>query len=264
MLTIKKLIQAFVKSNASCVEPLILNAIDEEGRNLLFHCIDEGNLVLFTYLLNNQLSHAVDLNCCDYDGVSLVSYSLVKKRPEFTFLLLRRPVDVNIRDDFGWNALMYSVSESTEIFRAVFDSTLTPDLSITKDGWTPLVRAIAFNNASIVKTLTSSGSRLDTRCLYGRTALLNAAYWGTREIFLLLIEAGADVLEKDTQGWSALFYAVYCGHTSIVKDLLDTGIMNLSDRDTYGRTVLDYANSEGIVDIVGVLSKALNDSCYKR
>ncbi|RNF40379.1 M48 family metallopeptidase [Planococcus salinus] len=57
----------------------------------------------------------------------------------------------------------------------------------------------------------------------GQTPLMTAASAGEYDEVVSLVEEGADVLEKDSEGADALMYAIYAGDTEIMSYLLSEG-----------------------------------------
>ncbi len=95
---------------------------------------------------------------------------------------------------------------------------------------------------------------------YGRTPLICASTSGHWEVAKLLIEKGADVnakstdgWAKSTDGWTALYWASKYDHADIVKLLIEKGaIVN----ETNGAYALMKAKERGYTDIVQMLEKA--------
>jgi len=67
-----------------------------------------------------------------------------------------------------------------------------------------------------------------------------------------LLERHANVNHQDTNGITALMWAIYRGHLDIVKALLE-GQINLDLQNKDGKTALDYARDKGIKDIMNIL-----------
>jgi len=69
----------------------------------------------------------------------------------------------------------------------------------------------------LVRECLQAGAAVNSKDIYGRTALMLAAYHGRTDCIKLLIEAGADVDDKDSDGRTALTIAVDRDHTECVK-----------------------------------------------
>lgn len=79
-------------------------------------------------------------------------------------------------------------------------------------------------NAEIDKILRSK-ERFNVNCknAFGHTPLSTASYIGSIRYVKLLVELGADVQEKDSDGWTALHFAMATKHYEIAKFLMSSG-----------------------------------------
>ncbi|EFJ49193.1 hypothetical protein VOLCADRAFT_120788 [Volvox carteri f. nagariensis] len=83
----------------------------------------------------------------------------------------------------------------------------------------------------------------------------DAARWGDEEAVEDFIAIGKDINEPDTQGRTALHYAVAYDHAVIAKMLLDEGA-NVEARDSMNNTPLHYACGYGRAPLARLLLKA--------
>jgi ankyrin repeat protein len=88
-----------------------------------------------------------------------------------------------------------------------------------------------------------------------RTALALASKYGYSEIVQILLRAGADVNEKDVNGFTALMLSAYSGHADVVKILLEAGA-DVNVRDIYGDTPLIEAAMSGNMETVTIFLDA--------
>jgi excisionase family DNA binding protein len=84
--------------------------------------------------------------------------------------------------------------------------------------------------------------------------LIEAAYEGNTGQVQSLIEAGANVNEKDAAGRTALMIAANRGHTYVVQLLLERGA-DATVKDNNGQTAMEAAESRGFQRIVSMLEK---------
>ena len=86
---------------------------------------------------------------------------------------------------------------------------------------------------------------------YGNTALHLAAEKGFRGVCKVLLDAGADVNQRNTSvGWSAVHYAAYEGHIDVLRMLLAHGaIPDIRDKsgDTPESYAAEWENSECVM-----------------
>jgi len=94
----------------------------------------------------------------------------------------------------------------------------------------------------------------------GRTALYWASYYGHLEIVKLLITLGnlqkKDIMMKDIFGETSLFIASWYGHLEIVKLLIIIGNLQKEDimmNDNYNQTALYWESIRGHLEIVKLL-----------
>lgn len=90
----------------------------------------------------------------------------------------------------------------------------------------------------------------------GDTALIEAAYSGHPGIALLLILNGANINEKNADGWTALMTAAYRNRKDVVRLLIDKGA-NVNAKNKYGMTAYDYAKANGYTDIMDILMEKM-------
>ena len=80
---------------------------------------------------------------------------------------------------------------------------------------------------AVVKLLLEKGAELETKNTDGRTPLSYAARNGHEAVVELLLEKGAELETKDKDGETPLSYAARNGHEAVVKLLLEKGAKKL-------------------------------------
>merc|ERR1712170_314692 len=107
-----------------------------------------------------------------------------------------------------------------------------------------------------VRKWLEKGANVSLYDEYGNTALHLAAEKGFRGVCKLLLDAGADVNQRNVSvGWSAIHYAAYEGHTDVLRMLLAHGaIPNIPDKS--GDTPESYAAEWENVECVRILQEA--------
>lgn len=122
------------------------------------------------------------------------------------------------------------------------------------DGYTPLMLA---DNKAIAELLLAKGATVNAKDNYGYTPLHRAAQRGRKEIVELLLIKGADINAKYIKsigGRTPLHEALIHSHKDVVALLLAKGAA-VSDKDTYGETPLETAESRKEKDLVEVLQQ---------
>lgn len=98
------------------------------------------------------------------------------------------------------------------------------DLNIKDDqGFTALMRAAGFGDASKVKELIDCGADIDIQDDDGWTALMQAANERQLSTLGILLKAGANVSIKDCFGKTAMDYAIDKKRTKVVEALTNVG-----------------------------------------
>ena len=109
------------------------------------------------------------------------------------------------------------------------------------DGSTCLLIAACIGHLDICRLLIDKGAQVEAKNSNGRTPLHCAAYQGHVEIAQLLCNHGADDEARGNSGWRPLHWAAMDGHISVVKDLIEERNAEINARDVRGRTALRMA-----------------------
>ena len=126
-------------------------------------------------------------------------------------------------------------------------------------GRTPMYYAAFFGHKELIKMYIQLESQIEARAEYLNTLLLTSVTHSTSiETMLYLIESGANVSAKNSQGMSPLHIASGCNLTEVVLALISKGA-EISAQDNYGNTPLKYAvingHEEMVELILAVISK---------
>ena len=85
---------------------------------------------------------------------------------------------------------------------------------------TPIINAVLYGNADLVRFFVESKANIDARGIYKRTPLMFACLKDNLDIANVLLEHHAKVNEINDDGMSALYYACSNGNDKIVDQLL--------------------------------------------
>lgn len=121
--------------------------------------------------------------------------------------LIAQNVDINIRDEYGYTALIWACS---------------------------------YGYTDIAKALMDAGADLDSTDTSGRTALIWSSYYGHIELVQNLIEAGANTKAKDCDGLTALKIAKERNHRDIA-NLLTKNVTKKPTKNINEEVCKEYA-----------------------
>jgi ankyrin repeat protein len=122
---------------------------------------------------------------------------------------------------------------------------------INEDGYTPLILACYRGNNEVAKFLIANNSDINYKSKMG-SALMAATAKGNLEVVKMLLENNANPDITDTNGMTALLYAVNFKNYDLVK-LLVKYKSNLEAKDNRGYNALDYAilaNDDKLIELL--------------
>ena len=154
--------------------------------------------------------------------------------------------------DFWETPLMTAVTnDDLEMTRVLLDRGADVNVKTELD-MTALLLACFSGKAEIARLLIAYGA--DTRYKWGdldETLLITTARRGHTSILDFLLEAGADVEERNNIGFTALLAACYGGHPAAIHFLLERGADLHAKSDSH--TALALAALEGHLDTIRLL-----------
>lgn len=115
-------------------------------------------------------------------------------------------------------------------------------LFITGCATSPLMKASEHGDIHTAQKLIKEGAQINERDGNGYSPLTYAAWSGQTEVARLLISKGADVNNRDNDNSTPLLWAAYCMHLDVAKLLIDNGA-DINAQDATGSTALHYTNS---------------------
>ena len=134
-----------------------------------------------------------------------------------------------------------------EQLRKWLDGGLDPNALADRIG-TGLMIAAWRGDIPMMELLVARGADVNKTNALGERALLHASWRGQAAAVKWLLAHGARV-DSEPMQWGALHYAVFAGHGEVAKLLLDNGA-DINARSTNGSSVLMMAVYEGHEDLV--------------
>lgn len=120
------------------------------------------------------------------------------------------------------------------------------------NGETPIVMAAWRGNLAVVKWLLERGARINAPQRQW-SALHYAVFAGHAEVADYLIEQGADIDARSTNGSSVLMMAIYEGHQDLAKKLIEKGA-DRNPKNDWGDGALEWAMRNNNLNIARMLT----------
>jgi len=177
-------------------------------------------------------------------------------REEAAARLIKAGVDLDFKDDDGWNALSTAVHEGHfKIVKAIVEAGADIE-AVENEGYTALMWAAEEGRLDIMGLLLSEGAKVDVQNNQGGSALMWAIYEKKTDAAALMVKAGANTNLQNAQGLTALLMAAGTGDLSTVQMLLaikGQNRPNVNTADHTGSTALHAACQNQHADIVRLL-----------
>lgn len=262
-----------------------VNRQDKQGRTPLLHAAEEGKTEVVRVLLKHDADpglkpssggwSALDaaIHYKHQDIVELMTQSvkpgaansgLITAAAEGLNDMVRKFIaqkaDLNAQNEAGMTAVMAAVDKAhADTVKILLEAGANPDL-VDKGGYgsingeTALCMASRNKSLEIVSVLLQVKADVDARC----GAVVAAAHAGSAEIVKALADAGADMKDRFTGHWQALFTAAESGNAEIVRIMLDHGTP-VDMRDNMDSTALMVASGKGNLDVIRLLAERKAD-----
>lgn len=250
------------RGNDEVVEFLLDNGADgnaaaKDGNTALHMATQQGHRKVMKLLLSRR----VNSRTTNGHGATSLQLAVGTATDEATVpLLVKNRVDVNIRNIRTGNTALHLAVEwrRPRIIQFLLEKGVGINLT-NEDGLTPLQLAASSDNCEAIPLLLQHGAQVEGRSLAGLTALQLAAHNGHWIVFDLLMIGGADVNSWNNEGETLLHeQARNPSNVSIASKLLDHGAY-IEARSSQGFTPLQCAVMAGNKRLVAfLLDKAAN------
>jgi ankyrin repeat protein len=173
------------------------------------------------------LQRGFDPNTVNPEGVPALMLAVREPSLKVAELLASWPTaKTEVRNDKDESVLMLAALKG---HFSLVQKLVEHDADVNKTGWTPLHYAASAGHVKIIEYLLEHSAYIDAESPNGTTPLMMAAMYGSPEAVKVLIQAGADLQQKNQLGLSALDFAVR-GQRQNSKELIETGLARLSAR----------------------------------
>jgi ankyrin repeat protein len=197
--------------------------------------------------MRNLCLRRVDTQIADKNGATSLHIAVGTATDEATVpLLVKNKADVNLPNTKTGNTALHLAVEwrRPRIILFLLEKGAAIDIA-NNDGLTPLQLAATIDNCEAITLLLQQCAQVEARSLAGPTALQYAAWKGNWVAFDLLLIGGADINTWNKQGETLLHEQARYGSTvSIASKLLDQGA-NIEARTSQGYTPIQCAAMMG-------------------
>ncbi|XP_046571003.1 ankyrin repeat and KH domain-containing protein mask-like [Haliotis rubra] len=172
------------------------------------------------------------------------------------YLLKHTTVDIDSRDASGWTPVMQAaIRGHKDAFDVLVES--GADLSqVSNNKETILHMACGVGNVDIIMYLLKHDIvEINSQGFNGLTPVMRAAKYGHKDVFDVLVKAGADLSRLSDRKETTLHVACTGGNVGIIKYLLKHDIVDIDSRDVDGWTPVMHTVTGGRKDVFDLLVK---------
>jgi ankyrin repeat protein len=162
-------------------------------------------------LVKQLLDRKADPNLAGRDGATALILAAQNDQPDIVKILLQNRAEPDKEDNNGWTALSTAAYRGSARCVQILADRSKTDLS------RGLLFATLSEHKDVLKILLDYGAEVDSRSSDGRTPLMLAASKGNKEIVNMLLQAGADPSLTDQSGVTAESTAAAKGFREIVE-----------------------------------------------
>ena len=234
-----------------------IEAKNDVGRSPLLFASSSGHLDIVKMLVKAGAGVCVT----DNEGDTCLIFATYFGHTETVrYLVGLKDVDVNHADNNGFAPLFVAVQEGHGDVVQVLIAAGADIEAKNKVGRSPLLLASSLGNLDIVKMLVEAGAGVCVTDNEGDTCLILATYCGHTETVRYLVGLpDVDVNQQGMNHQTALHIAVHSavdeGHRDVMQVLIDAGA-DIEEKDENRASPLLFASRSGHLDIVKMLVEA--------
>ncbi|XP_059487078.1 ankyrin repeat and death domain-containing protein 1A-like isoform X2 [Neocloeon triangulifer] len=184
----------------------------------------------------------------------LLHEAVIKNDAEAVEAILKEPLDVNSRNNYGRAPIHWASSRgSTDIMQLLIEARCDIEAK-DKYGMSPILMAAWHGHKDAVQLLIKCGANALVINKKQYTLLMCAVHNNRLDVVNFLLETVEDIEidVEDLEQQTALFHAAHNGHHDVVKRLIEAGARyNLKNKT--GKTPLHAASEKGHVEVLELL-----------
>lgn len=238
---------AIANGNSAILSLLLDHGADANtnfrGRTALQMAVESGHTDIVKMLLDNEARVNDELN-----GRRVLQIAIQRRQPDIVSQLLDRNAHIHITEN-SHTAFLAAVTEGrVEIVELLLDR--DPDVARLVNSPTILHIAVVHGHTEMAEMILTHKAYIQTAEGI-RARFLSAVRRGFLALVILFISQHSDANTTDEYGRTALYMAVDCEDTEMVKILVASKAnVNNGPFGETGRTVLQLAAERGLIDIV--------------
>ncbi|EEZ97168.2 Tankyrase-like Protein [Tribolium castaneum] len=223
--------------------------------------IQRNDLLLHEAVIKNDtecvrriLKEPVDINSRNNYGRAPIHWAASRGNIDIMEMLIAANCDIEARDKYGMRPLLMACWHGHRDAVQLLINTGACSNATNKKHYTLLMCAARNNRISVVDFLidTLEDTRVDAVDIDSQTALFHAAMGGHIEIVKRLIDLGANLNKRSKESRTALHVACERGHCDVAELLLNHEA-DMEAKDTNGNTPLHVASQNQQTELVHVL-----------
>ncbi|KAI9143598.1 ankyrin repeat-containing domain protein [Paraphysoderma sedebokerense] len=246
-------------SNSNSISPISPVTPTPEDSLNLFKAVCSGDINTLSTIckISPQLTTAL-FRLRDSQGSCAFLYAVANGRLEIVKLLIKSGIDVNMKNQYGWTALMLaSYYNHLNIVKLLLEHPAIAVDMANEFGFTALMFAVQQQNTQIATALLAAGCNVNLRQGRGSMdALMISCHQRHQQLVHLLLQHGAECnAQCKLNGWTPLMYAaVKRGGADVVKMLIKHGA-DLQLRNWNGKTAEDVAIEVGNAEVAEIFAQ---------
>lgn len=251
----RKLFKAIKNNDIATVKRLLSNGVsadveNDTGYTGLAQAVLDNHIDMVRLLLNNGASVNKKNKGNDNNHHTPLTLATMKGYTDIAEFLLEKNPALDEKDKSGNTALTYAIENNLVKMISLL---LHNGASFYSHNFE---QAINKNNPDILRIILDHDKNLiKYRLHYDRTALHKAVNGNAHASTQVLLERGVDIAAKDSDGNTALMFAVKNGNFDMA-ELLINNKADANEKNKNGDTLLLVAAANGYTSIVDLLLKA--------